>query len=75
MLINIFFASIVLTAIGILVSFYFQPLMDSIIPGNLSKTLMEISIGVICINIFKVLLYAFRTQLFIYLGQNINIPF
>jgi ATP-binding cassette subfamily B protein len=74
LLINIFFASIVLTALGILASFYFQSLMDSIIPGNLSKTLIEISIGVICLNIFKVLLDAFRTQLLIYLGQNINIP-
>lgn len=74
LLINIFFASLVLTALGILASFYFQSLMDTIIPQNLSKTLIEISIGVICLNVFKVLLDAFRTQLLIYLGQNINIP-
>ncbi len=74
LLINIFFASLVVTALGILGSFYFQSLMDNIIPENLSKTLIEISIGVICLNIFKVLLDAFRTQLLIYLGQNINIP-
>ncbi|UYZ35873.1 peptidase domain-containing ABC transporter [Clostridium beijerinckii] len=72
LLINIFFASILLTALGILPSFYFQTLMDTIIPGSLSKTLIEISLGVICVNIFKVLLDAFRTQLLIYLGQNIN---
>ncbi|WP_035790365.1 peptidase domain-containing ABC transporter [Clostridium beijerinckii] len=72
LLINIFFVSILLTALGILPSFYFQTLMDTIIPGSLSKTLIEISLGVICVNIFKVLLDAFRTQLLIYLGQNIN---
>jgi len=73
LLINIFFASLIYTILGILGSFYFKFLMDDIIPYNLEKTLLVISIGVIILNIFKVLLNAFRTQLLLYLSQKLDI--
>lgn len=47
--------------------------MDDILPNSLSKTLIIISIGVIVLNIFKVLLGAFRTQLLLYLSQKLDI--
>ncbi len=74
LLINIFLASILVTALGIIGAFYFTALIDYILPNNLSKTLHIFSIGVIILGIFKMLLDAFRTQLLIYLSQNINIP-
>lgn len=73
-LINIFFASILVTIFGIVGAFYFQFLIDEIIPQNLHQTLHIFSIGFIILSIFKIVLDAFRTQLLIYLGQNIDIP-
>ncbi|QSZ26441.1 peptidase domain-containing ABC transporter [Aceticella autotrophica] len=74
LLTNIFFASIVYTILGILGSFYFKFLMDSVIPDGLIKTLNILSIGIVMLSIFQVMLNAFRTQMLIYLGQNIDIP-
>ncbi|ORX24080.1 bacteriocin ABC transporter ATP-binding protein [Thermoanaerobacterium sp. PSU-2] len=74
LIVNIFFASLLFTILGILSSFYFKFLMDSILPNNLTSTLNMLSIGIIILYIFKVLLNAFRTQLLIYLSQNIDIP-
>lgn len=73
-LIHIFFASIIYTLLGILGAFYFKFLLDDIVPGNLRKTLHVISIGIILLNVFKVILNAFRTQLLLYLSQKIDIP-
>lgn len=74
LLTNIFFASIIYTILGILGSFYFKFLMDSVIPDGLIKTLNMLSIGVVMLSIFQVMLNAFRTQMLIYLEQNIDIP-
>jgi ATP-binding cassette subfamily B protein len=74
LLINIFFAPLIVTILGIIGAFYFSALTDYILPGNLTKTLYVFSIGIIILDVFKILLGAFRTQLLLYLSQNINIP-
>ncbi|OPD23704.1 bacteriocin ABC transporter ATPase [Clostridium botulinum] len=74
LLINIFLASIIYTILGIIGAFYFKFILDDIIPNNLNKSLHMMSIGIIVLTLFKVLLGAFRTQLLIYLGQNMDIP-
>ena len=73
LMINVFFASLVYTALGILGSFYFKFLMDDILSNNLVKTLHIISVGVILLNIFKIILGAFRTHLLLYLRQKLDI--
>lgn len=73
LLVHIFVASIVYTVLGILGAFYFKELIDSVLPDGLSKTLMTLSIGVILLNVFKVLLSAFRSHLLLYLSQKLDI--
>jgi len=74
LLLNIFFASLIFTVLGILGSFYFKFLLDDILQYNLRKTLHIISIGIILLNIFKILLSAFRSHLMLYLSQRLDIP-
>lgn len=73
LLLHIFVASLVYTILGILGAFYFQELIDTVLPDALSKTLMTLSIGVIALNIFKVILNAFRSHLLLYLSQKLDI--
>lgn len=74
LLINVFLASIILTVLGIVASFYFKFLMDEILPSNLRGTLHVISIGFLLLYIFQVILNAFRSHLLLYLSQRIDIP-
>lgn len=74
LLVNIFCVSILYTIFGILGAFYFKFLLDDVLPGSLRKTLHVISIGVILLQVFKIMLNAFRTHLLIYLSQKIDIP-
>ena len=73
LLLHIFVASLIYTVLGILGAFYFKELLDSILPDGLRKTLTTISIGVILLNVFKVLLNAFRSHLMLYLSQKLDI--
>ncbi len=73
LLLHIFVASLVYTILGILGAFYFQELIDTVLPDALSKTLMTLSIGVIVLNVFKVILNAFRSHLLLYLSQKLDI--
>mgnify|MGYP000007793132 CR=1 FL=1 len=43
------------------------------LPDGLQKTLTTLSIGVILLNVFKVLLNAFRSHLLLYLSQKLDI--
>ena len=61
------------TVLGILAAFYFQILIDSVLPDGLKKTLMTLSIGVILLNLFRVILNAFRSHLLLYLSQKLDI--
>ena len=54
-------------------AFYFQFLLDDILPYGLKRTLHIISLGVLALYIFQVLLNMFRSQLLLYLGQKLDI--
>lgn len=73
LILHIFIASLIYTILGILGAFYFKELIDSILPDGLKKTLMTLSIGVILLNIFRVILNAFRSHLLLYLSQKLDI--
>ncbi|MCW3793168.1 peptidase domain-containing ABC transporter [Paenibacillus sp. LS1] len=73
MLLGIFFASLIYTALGILGAFYFKFLLDSIVPYRLEQTLQWISIGVIVLTLLQTLLNAFRSHLLLYLSQKLDI--
>lgn len=73
LLLHIFVASLIYTVLGILGAFYFKELIDNVLPNGLQKTLMTLSIGVILLNVFKVLLNAFRSHLLLYLSQKLDI--
>lgn len=70
---HIFVASLLYTLLGILGAFYYQELMDSVLPDGLRQTLLTLSVGVIILNIFRVLLVAFRSHLLLYLSQKLDI--
>ena len=73
LLLHIFVASLLYTILGILGAFYFKELIDSVLPDGLQKTLMTLSIAVILLNVFKVILNAFRSHLLLYLSQKLDI--
>lgn len=62
---DIFLASIVITLLGILGAFYFQVIIDDILPAGILKTLHVLSVGVILLRLFSVLLSFMRSQLLI----------
>lgn len=73
LMIHIFVASLLYTILGILGAFYFKALVDDVLPDGLTKTLTTLSVGVILLNVFKVLLDAFRSHLLLYLSQKLDI--
>ncbi|MEK4849012.1 peptidase domain-containing ABC transporter [Paenibacillus sp. FSL H7-0756] len=73
MLGGIFLSSMLFTILGILSAFYFQLLIDEILPYSLTKTLHIVSIGVIVLYIFKVILSAFRNHILLTLSQKLDI--
>lgn len=74
LILNIFFASIFYTILGIIGSFYFRILMDDVLQYNIEETLHVFSIGFVVLSLFSVILNSFRTQLLLYLSQRIDIP-
>lgn len=70
---DIFAASLVITILGILGAFYFQIIIDDLLPAGIEKTLHVLSIGVILLKLFSVLLSVVRTQLLVYLSQKLDI--
>ena len=73
LLLHIFMASLVYTILGIAGAFYYKALMDDILPDGLIRTLTTLSVGVIFLNIFKVILDAIRSHLLLYLSQKLDI--
>ncbi|OEF98118.1 peptidase domain-containing ABC transporter [Desulfuribacillus alkaliarsenatis] len=73
LILHVMLASILITIFGIAGSFYFQFLIDEILPYNLNKTLHIISIGLIVMYIFQTMLSAFRTHLLLYISQKLSI--
>ncbi len=73
MLLGIFMASILYTVLGIFGAFYFQFLLDEILPYSLEKTLHIMSVGVIALYLFQILLNAFRSHLLLFMSQKLDI--
>ena len=73
LILHIFLASFVYTVLGIVGAFYYKALMDDILPDGLLQTLTTLSVGVILLNIFKVILDAVRSHLLLYLSQKLDI--
>lgn len=71
LLVHIFFASLIVTAFGILGSFFYKILIDDILASGLMKTLHILAIGMILLNLFRVILSAIRTHLLLYLSKNL----
>ena len=70
---HIFLASLVYTILGILGAFYFKELIDAVLPNGLKATLITLSVGIILLNIFKVILSAFRTHLLLHVSQKLDV--
>ncbi|MDR0380986.1 MAG: peptidase domain-containing ABC transporter [Oscillospiraceae bacterium] len=73
LLINIFFASIVYTVLGLGASFYFKIMMDEILPNLLERSLTVVSIGMIALYLFQTLLGSFRSHMLLYMSQKLDI--
>ncbi|MBU5436923.1 peptidase domain-containing ABC transporter [Tissierella sp. MSJ-40] len=71
-IIKIFFISLLITIFGVIGAFYFKFLVDKIIPNNSKSLLTRFSLLFILLFTFKTLFELFRTQLLLYLGQNID---
>lgn len=73
LLLHVFVASLLITTLGILGSFYFKVLLDDVLSAGLIRTLHILSVGVILLNLFKIILSAFRSHLMLYLSQKLDI--
>lgn len=73
LVLDIFAASLIITILGILGAFYFQLIIDDILPAGIEKTLTVLSIGAILLKLFSVILSVLRTQLMLYLSQKLDI--
>ena len=73
LLVDIFIASLLITALGIAGAFFFQAIIDDILPADIVKTLHVLGVGVVLLNVFAVILNALRTQLLLYLSQRLDI--
>ncbi|MBP3754094.1 MAG: peptidase domain-containing ABC transporter [Lachnospiraceae bacterium] len=73
LLLDIFIASLSITVLGILGAFYFQLIIDDILPAGIVKTLNVLSIGIILLKFFSVILSVLRSQLLVYLSQKLDI--
>ncbi|MFJ3332354.1 MULTISPECIES: peptidase domain-containing ABC transporter [Enterococcus] len=66
-------AATIITILGIIASFYFQILIDSIIPSGSIKTLALISLGVIIVHVFEVVFNFIKTYLLVIFGNRMSI--
>ncbi|MPW27326.1 peptide cleavage/export ABC transporter [Alkalibaculum sp. M08DMB] len=68
------FASLVLSIMGIVSSFFSKILMDEILPYNLKSSLYTYAIAFFIIALFQILIGAFRQQILLFLSRKIDIP-
>ncbi len=73
LLMEIIFASLLLTFFGLISTFYIKYLIDDILPGSLVGTLYILSLGMLSLNIFRILLELIRGQLLLFLSRKIDI--
>ncbi len=67
-------ASIILTILGIITSFFNKILIDEILPQNLSSQLNLFVIGFMVIEMTQILVSSIRQHMLLYLTQKIDIP-
>lgn len=72
-LINIFLCSIFITIIGIVSSFYFQFILNTVIPNDLTSTLNIFSIGLMILTIFSIISTTLRKQMLLHFTQKLDI--
>lgn len=70
---TIFIASILITLFGILGAFYFQIIIDDILPARIENTLLTLSVGVIFLKVVSVIMSVMRNQLLLFLSQKLDI--
>ena len=73
LVIHVFIASLIYTLFGMLGAFYYQALIDSVLPCGLSRMLTTLSIGMILLSIFKIALVTIRAHMMLYLSQRLDI--
>ena len=73
LLMHIFLASLIYTFFGMLGAFYYQAMIDSVLPCGLTKTLTVLSIGMILLSLFKIALNMIRSHMMLYLSQKLDI--
>lgn len=74
LLLRIFILSMILTSIGIITSFYYQVLMDNIVPSLSIEMLNYVSAITLSLFLVQICLNFFRGLLIVKLEQNIDIP-
>lgn len=74
LVLKIFFLSIVLTSIGIITSFYYQIIMDDVVPSFSIGMLNYVSLITLCLFLIQIGLSFFRGILVVKLEQNIDLP-
>lgn len=74
LLLKIFLLSMVLTLIGIITSFYYQILMDNIVPSLSLEMLNYVSVVTLCLFLVQIGLNFLRGFLIVKLEQNIDVP-
>lgn len=74
LLLKIFFLSLSVTLIGIITSFYYQVVMDSIVPSNSIKALNYVSGITLCLFLIQIVLSFLRGVLVSKLEQKIDVP-
>lgn len=73
LLTEVILASLLLTIFGMIGTFYFKYLIDDILPDSMTHTLHIISLGILVLNIFRILLGVLRGQLLLYLSRKIDV--
>lgn len=73
LILHIFLASLLYTLFGMLGAFYYQALIDTVLPGGFMKTLSVLSIGMILLSLFKIALSMIRSHMMLYLSQKLDI--
>lgn len=74
LLLKIFILSMILTSIGIITSFYYQVLMDNIVPSSSLEMLNYVSVTTLGLFLVQIGLNFLRGFLIVKLEQNIDIP-
>lgn len=74
LLLRIFILSMILTSIGIITSFYYQVLMDDIVPSFSLEMLNHVSVITLCLFLVQIGLNFLRGFLIVTLEQNIDVP-